>query len=127
MLTGHAGARLLVVAAGHLADGSDVVIVGILHDQVAQLRQQRSLNILQDALVEAHAKARVLLLVELDEELRGVERALVAVPLEEVLMGLLVLEDGAKAAQGDALQSVVADLNQVEQDLNALDIEEVQL
>lgn len=64
---------MLIVAASHLADSSNFIIVGILHYQVAQLRQQRPLNILQDTFVEAHAKARVFFLVELDEELGSVE------------------------------------------------------
>lgn len=63
---------------------------------------------MEDSLFEADTEARVLLLVQLDEELGGVERALVTVPLHEVLERLLVLQDGAEAAKRDALKGVVA-------------------
>lgn len=63
---------------------------------------------MEDSLFEADTEARVLLLVQLDEELGGVERALVTVPLHEVLERLLVLQDGAEAAKRDTLEGVVA-------------------
>lgn len=63
---------------------------------------------MEDSLFEADTEARVLLLVQLDEELGGVERALVTVPLHEVLERLLVLQDSAEAAKCDALEGVVA-------------------
>ena len=50
-----------------------------------------------------------------------------AVPLHEVLEALLVLENGAQAAQRDAFERVVTRFNQVKKDLNTLNVEEVQL
>ena len=49
------------------------------------------------------------------------------VPLHKVLEALLVLQDCAQAAQADSLQSVITVLDQIEEDLNALNVEEVHL
>jgi len=51
----------------------------------------------------------------------------VRVPLHEVLEALLVLENGAKTAETDPLESVITILDQIKKDLDAFDIEEVQL
>ena len=104
----------MLSTSSHLADSSNVLLVGVLLNEIAQLWQKRPLDILKDALIEANAKTLVLLLVQLDEKLGGVERALVTVPLEEVLEGLLVLEDCAQARQSKTLKSVVASLDQIE-------------
>ena len=88
-------AHALLVWARHLTDRVNILLVGVLLNKIAKLGQERSFDVLQNSLVEADAKALVLILVKLDEELCGIERALVAVPLKEVLERLLVLEDGA--------------------------------
>lgn len=49
------------------------------------------------------------------------------VPLHEILEALLVLKNGAQAAQTDPLQCIVAILDQIQQDLDTLNVKEVQL
>ena len=111
----------------HSAHAVDLILTRVLLDQVAQLGKQRSLNILQDTLIELNAKPDVFLLVELDHQLGRVERALVRVPLHEVLEALLILQNGAEAAKTDPFERVITILDQVQQDLHALNVQEVQL
>ena len=49
------------------------------------------------------------------------------VPLHEILETFLVLENSAEAAQTDPFESIIAIFDQIEQDLNAFHIQEVQL
>ena len=81
---------------------------------------------MKDAFLETNTESGILLRVELDEELGRIERALVAVPLHKVLVALLVFENRAKAAEGDALECVVTALDQVKEDLNTFNVQEVQ-
>ena len=111
----------------HSAHAVDLILTRVLLDQVAQLGKQRSLNILQDTLIELDTEPDVLLLVELDHQLGCVERALVRVPLHEVLEALLILQNGAEAAKTDPFERVITILDQVKQDLHALNVQEVQL
>ena len=49
------------------------------------------------------------------------------VPFHEVLETLLVLKNGAEAAETDPLKGVVAVFDQVEEDLDPFDVQKVQL
>ena len=50
-----------------------------------------------------------------------------AVPFDEVLEALWILKNRAEAAQRQPLERVLAPFDQVEQHLDALDVQEVQL
>ena len=104
----------------------DVLLFGVLLNQVRQFGEQRSGYVLQNALLKLNSETLVFLVVEFDEKLGCVERRTMRIPLDEVLETLGVFEDGAQTAQSDSLQRILTPFKQIKQNLDSLNVEQVE-
>ena len=104
----------------------DLLLFGVLLNQVGQFGEQRSGYVLQNALLKFDSESLVFLVVKFDEKLGCVERGTVRIPLDEVLETLRVFEDGAQTAQRDSLQRILTPFKQIKQNLDSLNVEQVE-
>ena len=104
----------------------DLLLFGVLLNQVGQFGEQRSGYVLQNALLKFDSETLVFLVVKFDEKLGCVERGTVRIPLDEVLETLRVFEDGAQTAQRDSLQRILTPFKQIKQNLDSLNVEQVE-
>ena len=117
------GGAILGVSPNHVSG----ILCLLLADVVRVSWVERPLCVLEDAVLVLNAESLVLLLVQPDEELTRVDGGLAAAPLNEVLEALGILQDGADGAQAESLEAWLTDLGEVEQNVDALDVEEVEL
>ena len=98
-----------------------------LPDVETRVRVERPLDIQEDAVIGHDTEPLVFVSVQLDEKLRSIHVCLPAIPLDEVTEALRVLQDRANIRQAEPLQAHLTRLGQIQQHVDAVNVEEVQL
>ena len=86
----------------------------ILLLQIANSREEGPLCVPYDSILNNDTKPGIFLPVQLNQHLSSIDRRAFAVPFDEVLEGLCVLEDGAQVGQGKAFEGVLRALDKIE-------------
>ena len=89
----------------------NILLIAVLLLQVTNLREQRSVSVFYDTVLESDTKPEILRGVQLDQKLSGVDTCCLAVPFDELVEGFVVLEYCAKAADGETFDRVIACFN----------------